>query len=107
MSLFLTNSLYRFRKLALVEGISFLLIIFVSMPLKHWMGIPIVNKYFGWAHGILFIIYVVLAIEILVRRKVDFIQFLRIIIASIIPFGTFFNEKMLREQQEKFDQNLF
>lgn len=101
MRLFLTNSLYRFRKIALVEGVSFLLILFVSMPLKYYMDIPIVNKYFGWVHGILFIVYILLAVEIVIRRKINIWQFLRVIIASIIPFGTFFNEKMLREQQEK------
>lgn len=96
----LIDPLYRFRILALIEGVSYLLILFVTMPMKYWMGIGILNKIVGWGHGILFVIYIVLAIEILIRRRIDFWQFLRVIVASIIPFGTFFNEKMLKRQQD-------
>ena len=60
------------------------------------------NIYIGYAHGVLFIIYIIFALETLVRRKIELLQFVRVFIASIIPFGTFFNDKMLKEQQEKF-----
>lgn len=96
----LINPLYRFRMLALIEGVSYLLILFVTMPMKYYMGIGILNKIVGWSHGILFVLYIILAFEILIRRRIDFWQFLRVIIASIIPFGTFFNEKMLKRQQD-------
>ena len=96
----LIDPLYRFRMLALVEGVSYLLILFVTMPMKYYMGIGILNKIVGWGHGILFVIYIILAFEILIRRRINFWQFLRVLIASIIPFGTFFNEKMLKEQQQ-------
>jgi len=96
----LIDPLYRFRILALVEGVSYLLILFVTMPMKYYMGIGILNKIVGWGHGILFVIYIILAFEILIRRRINFWQFLRVLIASIIPFGAFFNEKMLKEQQQ-------
>ncbi len=96
----LIDPLYRFRMLALVEGVSYLLILFVTMPMKYYMGIGVLNKIVGWGHGILFVIYIILAFEILIRRRINFWQFLRVLIASIIPFGTFFNEKMLKEQQQ-------
>lgn len=98
----LIDPLYRFRILALIEGVSYLLILFVTMPLKYYMGIGILNKIVGWSHGILFVLYIILACEILIRNRISFWQFLRVIIASIIPFGTFFNEKMLKEQQHSY-----
>ena len=100
----LIDPLYRFRMLALVEGVSYLLILFVTMPMKYFMGIGILNKIVGWSHGILFVLYIILAFEILIRCRINFWQFLRVIIASIIPFGTFFNEKMLKEQQQDIFQ---
>lgn len=96
------DPLFRFRMLALIEGVSYLLILFVTMPMKYYMGIGILNKIVGWGHGILFVIYIILAFEILIRQRINFWQFLRVIIASIIPFGTFFNEKMLKEQQKLY-----
>ena len=93
------NPLYRFRMIALVEGLSYLLLLFVSMPMKYYLGYATFSWYVGMAHGVLFVIYIVLALEIFIRRQINFWQFLRVFIASIIPFGTFFNEKMLKERQ--------
>ena len=96
------DPVYRLRTIALVEGLSFLLLLFVSMPLKYYMGMRGFSFYVGAVHGGLFVVYIILALETLVRRRIGFLQFLRVLVASIIPFGTFFNDKMLKEQQEKF-----
>ena len=47
----------------------------------------------GMAHGILFIIYIALAILLKIELKWDFKKFFFICIASFIPFGTFYIEK--------------
>ncbi len=99
MLTFIKDPLYRFRIVALIEGLSFLLLLFVSMPLKYYMGYATFSWYVGMAHGVLFVLYLVLAIEILIRRKITFWLFLRVIVASIIPFGTFFNERTLKDRQ--------
>lgn len=100
--LILTDPLERFRKIAFIEGLSFLLLLFVSMPMKYYLGYASFSWYVGAAHGGLFILYIILAIEILLRRRINLIQFFRVIIASVIPFGTFFNDKMLKEQQIRY-----
>lgn len=100
--LFITDPLQRFRTIALIEGLSFLLLLFVSMPMKYYLGFAGFSWWVGAIHGGLFVVYIILAIEILIRRRINFLQFLRVIIASIIPFGTFFNERMLKAQQIKF-----
>jgi len=99
-----SEPLHRFRILALIEGISFLLIFGVSLPLKYMLGYTTIPYIIGMSHGVLFVLYVIMAIELIIRRRVTFFQFLRIIFASIIPFGTFFNDKMLKEQQLKFSK---
>jgi integral membrane protein len=98
----LIDPLYRLRYIALVEGFSFLFLLFVSMPMKYYMGYAEFSYYVGLTHGYLFVIYIFFAIENLTRGRIEFLQFLRVFIASIIPFGTFFNDKMLKQQQEKF-----
>jgi integral membrane protein len=50
------TSLNLFRKVALAEGISYILLLAIGMPLKYGFDLPLVVKYMGWAHGILFIL---------------------------------------------------
>lgn len=98
----LSEPLHRFRILALIEGISFLLIFAVSLPFKYMLGYTTVPYIIGMSHGVLFVLYILMAIELIIRSRVTFFQFLRIIFASIVPFGTFFNDKMLKQQHQKF-----
>ena len=48
-----------YRKTAVVEGISYLILLFVAMPLKYFFNIPEAVKYFGWIHGVLFLVFLV------------------------------------------------
>ena len=91
---------YPLRAIAVVEGFSFLLLLFVSMPLKYYMGMATFSYYVGLTHWYLFVAYVLIAIYTIARRQITGIQFLRVIIASVIPFGTFFNDPMLKRQQK-------
>lgn len=82
-----------FRILGWLEGGSFLLLLFVGMPVKYMMGNPAVVKALGMPHGILFIAYVVMANVIAEEMgwplKVRVYAFL----ASVLPFGTFVFER--------------
>lgn len=52
------SQIRRFRMTALAEGSSFLLLRFVAMPMKYWMGMPKVVTVVGAIHGLLFLLYV-------------------------------------------------
>ncbi len=82
-----------FRSTAILEGISYLLLFGMSMPLKHWADIPEPNKYVGYAHGFLFILYVVVAVVFCWERKWNLKRFIILFIASLLPFGTFYADK--------------
>lgn len=87
-----------FRKIALIEGISFLLILFVTMPLKYIWNIPEPTYFVGMVHGVLFVIYVVLAFWVYAAARLKLITLFWILLASIIPFGTFVaDEKILKK----------
>ncbi len=85
--------LQKFRILALLEGISFLIILFVTMPLKYLFENPMPNKVIGMVHGFLFLAYVVFAILLKVELKWSNKQTAIILLCSIIPFGTFWADK--------------
>jgi len=85
--------LYLLRAVAILEGISYLLIIGLTMPLKYWAGIGGPNKTAGMAHGILFILFVVLTAVFCWMRKWSIKRFIILFFASLVPFGTFYADK--------------
>lgn len=82
-----------FRILSLLEGISFLLILFVTMPLKYLMDNGMPNKVIGMAHGFLFLGYIVMAIMMKERMKWNNKTLGIVLLCSVIPFGTFWMDK--------------
>jgi len=78
------------RTSALLEGISFLLLLFIAMPLKYFVGIPEYVRYIGMAHGILFIWYIIVVFIARDEYQFNIKQSAISIIASLVPFGTFY-----------------
>ena len=88
-----------FRMTALAEGISFLTLLCIAMPMKYFMGMPEVVRVVGAIHGGLFLLYVGLLAVIHFRHQWSFMFSLYAFVASIIPFGTFVLDKHLREKE--------
>jgi len=82
-----------FRKIAVAEGISYLAIFAISMPLKYIAGIGWPNKAIGIIHGILFVAYIFYAFLIKEERKWNLKELAIVLLCSVIPFGTFWMEK--------------
>lgn len=82
-----------FRITALLEGVSYILLLFIATPIKYLLGDPQYVKMLGMPHGILFIAYVALAIMLKKDFKWTTKQFAVVLLASIIPFGTFYVDK--------------
>jgi integral membrane protein len=79
-----------FRLTAILEGISYLMLFGLSMPLKYWAKIPEPNIYIGYAHGFLFIAFVIAAFVFCRKSKWGLKRFSILFIASLLPFGTFY-----------------
>lgn len=82
-----------FRIVSFLEGFSYLLLIFVAVPIKYFNGDASFVKILGMPHGILFMLYIILAITLLKSMKWDFKTVMIILVASILPFGTFYIDK--------------
>jgi len=89
----LKSPLGRFRVIAFLEGISYLALFFVSMPLKYIYGITEPNKVIGMAHGFLFVFYVILMFPAADERNWDMKKKIVVFLLSLLPFGTFWGEK--------------
>ena len=79
-----------FRVVALLEGISYILLLFIATPIKYMSGNPEYVKLLGMPHGILFMAYVVIAIVLAGELKWNTKTLALILVASTIPFGTFY-----------------
>ena len=97
----LKTQLGRLRLMAYIEGTSFLLILFVTMPLKYTFDYPQPNKVVGLIHGLFFIMYVYAVIQIRIDEGWSLKKTTLALLASIIPFGTFWADKKLFLQNEK------
>lgn len=78
---------------ALLEGISLLILFGVGMPLKYYYGMKHATQDIGMAHGVLFIAYCLLVLIMAGQKKWGFKIILLSLLASIVPFGTFIADK--------------
>jgi len=87
-----------FRLIAFLEGISYILLLFFATPVKYFMNEPKYVKLLGMPHGLLFIGYIVFAVIIGANLKWNSKTMKIVLLASIIPFGTFYiDKKYLKE----------
>ena len=90
------NARKLFRIIALAEGISFLILLCIAMPLKYFADLPEAVKFTGMAHGILFVAYVIFAWEVMNQLNKNWSWFFKAVFYSVIPFGAFYMEKQLK-----------
>ncbi len=95
------STLKLFRKVAIAEGISFLLLVFIAMPLKYFADMPLAVKYTGWAHGLLFVLYIIFLIMAWQEYRWKFGRVLLLFIASLLPFGPFVVDRRLKEENPR------
>jgi integral membrane protein len=84
-----------FRIVGFLEGISYLLLMGVGMPLKYFSNDPSWIKALGMPHGLLFVGYIILAFLIKDEQKWNLKAFGLVCLASVIPFGTFYVDKKM------------
>lgn len=82
-----------FRIVSFLEGVSYLLLLFIATPIKYFGDDPSYVKMLGMPHGILFMLYVILAFMLRSEMKWNNKTFSIVLLASIIPFGTFYVDK--------------
>ncbi len=97
MKRFSSSAMGLFRLISILEGVSYLLLLFVAMPLKYVAGVAWAVKYVGWAHGLLFVLFCILLLNVWIKYRWSFGRTTLAFIASLLPFGTFVLEKKLQQ----------
>lgn len=87
-----------FRLITLLEGLSYILLLCIAVPLKYWGGDESWVKLLGMPHGLLFMAYIVLALFLREDYQWVIKETFIVLLASIVPFGTFYvDKKYLRD----------
>lgn len=88
-----------FRKIAFAEGVSFLVLLFIAMPLKYMADMPMAVTFVGGLHGLLFVGLGVLAYLVKDEYNKNWLWVGKVFLASIIPFGTFVMDKDWKKEE--------
>lgn len=95
-----SNSINTFRKVSVAEGISFLVLLIIAMPLKYMFDFPWAVKVVGWAHGVLFVAYIFLLLKLTLKLKWGIERFFMFFVAALLPLAPFFVDKQLAKESE-------
>lgn len=87
-----------FAKISFFEGVSFVVLLQIAMPLKYIFEMPLAVKYIGWAHGALFIAYGFQLLYLGITYKWKFSKIVLYGICSLLPFATFWVEKQVKKE---------
>jgi integral membrane protein len=96
----LRTSIGRLRVIGFAEGVSFLLLLGVAMPLKYFVGMPQAVTVVGWLHGMLFIAFCIALTQASQEAKWNSKRTGLVLIAGLLPFGPFVIDGRLRKENE-------
>jgi len=102
----LKTSIGRLRAIGLVEGVSFLVLLGVAMPLKYFAGLPQAVKVVGWIHGLLFIAFCMVLLQTRLDARWNAWRTAVVLVAALVPFGPFLIDGRLRREDLALNKNL-
>ena len=94
------TSLNILRKIGFAEGLSWLLLLGVAMPLKYMAGEPMPVKIVGWIHGLLFIAFLIQLYRVQSAYRWPLKKTALGILAAFLPFGTWIFDAQLKKQEQ-------
>jgi len=92
------SELQKFKYINKIEGISFILLLFIAMPLKYSFGYPMATKIVGMLHGLLVFVFIYQIIEAKKEAEFTWKKTGLYSLLSLIPFGSFYTDKLLAKK---------
>jgi integral membrane protein len=95
------NSVALLRTLSLVEGISFIVLVGIAMPLKYWAGMPLAVRIAGSLHGALFVLFGVALLWATLAARWPMSRAALVFVAALVPFAPLWLDRHLRRWSDE------
>ena len=92
------SELKKFKLINKIEGISYIILLFIAVPLKYSFGYPVATKIVGMIHGILVFAFIYQIIEAKKEAGLTLKEVALYSILSLVPFGSFYTNKLLAKK---------
>lgn len=96
------NPIQFLRTIALIEAVSFLILLGVAMPLKYLAHMPGAVKAFGWVHGLLFITFCIALVQTIRVARWPMGRAAKVFVAALLPFGPIVLDSRMRRYSREF-----
>ncbi|MGE4295567.1 MAG: DUF3817 domain-containing protein [Campylobacterales bacterium] len=90
------KSLARMRATSLAEGVSWLVLLLIAMPLKYAAGYPLAVTLAGMIHGGLFMALMAAVTWVWLKRAISFKFAVAVMLAALVPFGAFAIDRRIK-----------
>lgn len=95
----MNSALGRFRVIGIIEGISYLVLLGIAMPLKYFLDMPAAVKIAGSLHGLFFVLYILALAHVTFTNRWSILKVVGAFIASLLPFGNFVLDARIKHEQ--------
>jgi integral membrane protein len=95
------------RTTALIEGVSFLVLLGIAMPLKYFAGLPLAVNLVGWIHGVLFMVFCAALLQTMLMVKWPLWRGAVVFVAALLPFGPFLMDRRMRTYEAEARERVF
>ncbi len=95
------NTVTLLRRIAFIEGVSFLVLLGIAMPLKYMAGMPLAVSIVGMAHGILFVLFGFALMRVMMTTSWPMSRAALVFISSLLPFGPMLLDARMRQWERE------
>ena len=97
------NPVVLLRTITIIEGISYLLLLFIAMPLKYLWNMPGAVRVVGMAHGVLFVLFCASLLHVTIVARWPLGRSAVVFLATLIPFGAWLVDRRMKGYQAEYE----
>ncbi len=95
----------RYRFMAYLVGTCLIILVFIGVPLRYGFNFPYIAEDFGAVHGVLYVVYLIICLELLFHYRLKWYQLILMAAAGLVPFLSFVMERKMTKYLATRDEH--